>query len=162
MFAKVLVAMDMSPSAKQVFSTGLSLAEKYNAHLHLLHVLSAEEETSPVPIPINLDEMYPAAGSELTLELWQEQWQEFETQGLELLRSRSELATAAGVTTDFQQVVGSPGKTICRVAQDCSADMIVLGHRGRWGLKEIFLGSTSNYVFHYASCCVLIVPTPEM
>ncbi|MFM7578374.1 MAG: universal stress protein, partial [Microcystaceae cyanobacterium] len=39
-------------------------------------------------------------------------------------------------------------------------DVIVVGHRGRWGLSEILLGSVSNYVFHHAHCPVLVVPTP--
>ncbi|BFM39044.1 hypothetical protein OLK001_09700 [Synechocystis sp. LKSZ1] len=161
MFTKVLVALDMSESAKVVFSQGLSLAEKYQAHLHLLHVLSAEEESSPVPIPLNLDEVYPATGNELTLELWREQWDKFEKQGIESLQHRCDQAVSVGVPTDFQQIVGSPGKTICQVAKDLGAEVIVIGHRGRWGLAEILMGSVSNYVFHHALCCVLVVPTQE-
>ena len=35
--------------------------------------------------------------------------------------------------------------------------MIVVGSRGLKGLKEMFLGSVSNYVTHHAPCSVLIV-----
>ncbi|MFM7579988.1 MAG: universal stress protein, partial [Microcystaceae cyanobacterium] len=81
MFTKILVALDVSEAAQTVFTQALSLAEKYQAQLYLLHVLSAEEETSPIPIPVNLDEVYPAAGNEMTMELWQEQWELFEKRG---------------------------------------------------------------------------------
>lgn len=161
MFTKVLVALDMSEAAQTVFSQGLSLAEKYQAPLHLLHVLSAEEESSPVPIPLNLDEVYPATGNELTLELWREQWDKFEKQGIESLQQRCNQAMAIGVSSNFQQIVGIPSKTICQVAKETGADVIVIGHRGRWGLAEILMGSVSNYVFHHAPCCVLVVPTQE-
>ncbi len=34
-----------------------------------------------------------------------------------------------------------------------------MGSRGLKGLKEMFLGSVSNYVTHHAPCSVLIVRT---
>lgn len=159
MFSKILVALDLSGEAQRVFEKGLSLAQHYQGSLSLLHVLSAEEDASPMPIPLDLGELYPATGNELTMELWQEQWQNFEQQGLDFLRSRVDQATEAGVVAEFQQILGSPGKTICEQAKELGADLIVVGHRGRWGLSEILLGSVSNYVFHHAHCCVLVVPT---
>ncbi len=157
MFSKILAAMDTSEMGKDVFAQALSLAEKSNASLMLLHVLSAEEENSPLPIPPNLTDFYPAAGNELTIENWQEQWEIFERQGLEILRSHAEEATSAGVSTEFEQIPGSPGRSICKFACDRQADLIVMGHRGRFGLSEMILGSVSNYVLHHAPCSVLIV-----
>ncbi|MGQ9872468.1 universal stress protein [Leptodesmis sp.] len=37
------------------------------------------------------------------------------------------------------------------------ADLILIGNRGHTGLKELFLGSASNYVLHHAPCSVLTV-----
>ncbi len=159
MFTKIIIAMDLSDKAKDVFAKGLSIAQKYNADLTLLHVLSTEEENSPLPVPVNLDEVYPAAGNELTLEIWREQWEVFEKEGIDILKSRTEEATKLGLKADYQQILGSPGKTICNLAKDTAADLIVVGHRGRWGISELLLGSVSNYVFHHATCCVLVVPT---
>jgi nucleotide-binding universal stress UspA family protein len=161
MFAKILVALDLSEHSQEVFNKSLSLAQKYEAELLLIHVLSAEEETSPIPIPVNLDEIYPAMGNELTIELWQEQWEAFEKRGLDVLRARTQEAQESGVQSSFEQILGSPGKTICKIAKDRAADIIVVGHRGRWGLSEILLGSVSNYVFHHAPCSVLVVPTSD-
>ena len=161
MFSKIIIAMDMSEMAKEVFAKALSLAQKYDAHLTLLHVLSTEEENSPLPVPVNLDEIYPATGNELTLELWREQWDVFEQKGLDTLQSRVQEAIAVGIKADSQQILGSPGKTICNIAKESETDLIIVGHRGRWGLSEMLLGSVSNYVFHHAHCCVLVVPTHE-
>jgi nucleotide-binding universal stress UspA family protein len=157
MFDKMLVAIDMSEMGKNIFARALSLAEKNCANLMLLHVLSAEEDNSPLPVPPNLTIIYPAVGNDLTLESWQQQWEAFEQEGLDLLRSLSTEATSAGVNAEFQQISGSPARTICQVARDWQANLIIVGHRGRSGLSEMLLGSVSNYVVHHAPCSVLMV-----
>ena len=54
-------------------------------------------------------------------------------------------------------VYGDEGPKITKFAKDKKFDLIVIGSRGHSGLKELFLGSTSNYVLHKASMPVLIV-----
>jgi nucleotide-binding universal stress UspA family protein len=157
MFEKILVAIDLSDMGRKVFARALSLAQGRHSSLLLLHVLSAEEEGSPLPIPPDLSDLYPAAGNDLTLEVWRQQWQTFEQQGFDVLRSLSLEATNTGVRNEFQQISGSPGRLICQVARDTSINLIIIGHRGRSGLSEMLLGSVSNYVLHYAPCSVLIV-----
>ena len=160
MYQKILIALDMSKMAETVFEHGLSLAkQEQNSHLLLLHILSVEEENSPLPIPSDLKEMYPAAGNDLTLETWKEQWEEFEISGIKMLESYQNKAKERDITTEIQQVYGNPGSKICKVAKEWRADVIVMGHRGLSGLQEFFLGSVSNYVLHHAPCSVLIVQT---
>lgn len=156
MFHKVLVAMDTSVIGKYVFNKALSVAQANNANLMLLHVLSNEEIGSTnTPIFPGL-EYYPPV-IERNLELYQEQLEAFERQGLELLRSHTDIATSAGISTEFTQLYGSPGRVICNIAQNWGAELIVMGRRGRSGLSELLLGSVSNYVLHHAPCSVLIV-----
>lgn len=52
---------------------------------------------------------------------------------------------------------GDDGKRIVDVAERKNFDLIVIGSRGMGAAKEIFLGSTSNYVFHKSKKPVLIV-----
>ncbi|MGK7934253.1 MAG: universal stress protein, partial [Xenococcaceae cyanobacterium] len=66
-------------------------------------------------------------------------------------------AKSVGVNTEFTQRWGNPGRNICEQAQTWSADLILVGSRSLTGLKEMFLGSISNYVTHHAPCSVLIV-----
>ena len=159
MFHKILVAMDTSAIAKDVFDQALSLAKPIKARLMLLHVISPEEDGSlNMPILPSL-EYYPVV-SDKTREIYRQQWQAFEKQGLELLRSHMDQATVAGVNTEFTQNTGSPGRTICDLARTWGADLIVMGRRGRSGLGELILGSVSNYVLHHAPCSVLAVQYP--
>ncbi|MFQ5476383.1 MAG: universal stress protein [Nitrosopumilus sp.] len=52
---------------------------------------------------------------------------------------------------------GDDGKRIVDVAERKNFDLIVIGSRGMGAAKEIFLGSTSNYVLHKSKKPVLIV-----
>ena len=164
MFNKILVAIDHSAASKQVFEKALSIAKADNANLILLHVLSVEEGGSP-PMSryliqhkercIHVDPRI----MELANEVDHREWSEFKQQGIELLRSYSQKALIAGVSTEFTQITGQPSSTICEFAQSCHADVIIIGRRGYSGLQEMFLGSVSNYVVHHAPCSILLVQT---
>lgn len=156
MFHKILVAMDTSAIGKRVFDEALALAKATRSSLMLLHVLSPKEQGSPNMPTFSSVEYYPGLSGK-TLEIYQEQWETFEEQGLELLRSRTDEATLAGVSTEFTQNSGNPSRTICDIAANWGADLIVIGRRGHSGLSELILGSVSNYVLHHAPCSVLTV-----
>jgi len=162
MFHKILVAIDQSMMARQVFEQAVSLAKVAGAELMLLHVLSHEEDGSPkMPVFSNLD-YYPGVMQSQTLELYQHQWKTYERVGLEMLRSRAQAAREAGLSVEFTQNPGSPGRVTCELAKMWQADLIVMGRRGRSGLSELLMGSVSNYVLHHAPCSVLIIhPNPS-
>ena len=52
---------------------------------------------------------------------------------------------------------GDDGKIIVEVAEKQNFDLIVIGSRGMGAAKELFLGSTSNYVLHKSKKPVLVV-----
>jgi nucleotide-binding universal stress UspA family protein len=51
---------------------------------------------------------------------------------------------------------------ILATASDLEANVIVLGTRGRSGIKSLILGSVSNAVLHHADRPVLIIPSPAL
>ncbi|MEA2167288.1 MAG: hypothetical protein QOF76_588 [Solirubrobacteraceae bacterium] len=57
---------------------------------------------------------------------------------------------------------GAVGHTILAVAEELSADLIVLGTRGQGGLKSFLLGSVSHAVVEHADRAVMVVPSPEI
>ena len=166
MFNAILVPIDRSVTNHKIFEEALYLAKATKAKLILLHVLSEQDPASPIM------SLYPAVGddyhylhlpSELTHtahQIYQQQWQAFEQEGLNILRSFADKAIAQGIPTEFKQVTGHPSSTICEIAQSCQADVIVMGRRGHSGLQEMLLGSVSNYVVHHAPCSVLLVQVP--
>ncbi|QEF97767.1 Universal stress protein [Stieleria maiorica] len=54
---------------------------------------------------------------------------------------------------------GSPGETICWIAQEAQCDQIVMGTHGRTGLINLLMGSVAEHVVRHARCPVLTVPT---
>ena len=66
-------------------------------------------------------------------------------------------AAQNGILFDDAIIHGDEGPKIISYANDKSYDIIVIGSRGMGSMKEIFLGSTSNYVLHKSKIPVLIV-----
>ena len=159
MFNKILAAVDRSDMSIKVFEQALSLAKITSANLMLLHILSQEEEGSPEALIYPNIDYYPG-WNEQSFKLYQEHWDKFKNEGLQMLQSWSAQANTSGVNTEFTQNTGSPGRMICELATSWDADLIIMGRRGRSGLAEFFLGSVSNYVLHHAPCSVQIVHIP--
>ncbi|AFY59395.1 MULTISPECIES: universal stress protein [Cyanophyceae] len=158
MFKKIVVAVDGTDLGDLAFQEALAMAQANQSNLMLVHVMSPMNEAYPDPI-------FAAPGAtgvyvglhEEVMKVYTEQWEAFEQRGLDLLKNLTEMATAAGVPTEFTQALGDPGKAICNLAFEWDADLIVLGRRGLKGLSELFLGSVSNYVLHHAHCSVLTI-----
>ncbi|MGB5636031.1 MAG: universal stress protein [Waterburya sp.] len=155
MINKILVAVDRSQNNQSIFNSALSLAQTTGASLMLLHVMSKTEADYPILptytyYPIVDDHEYNAYHKQMT---------EYKQWGVNLLQNLTQEASLAGIETEYTQLSGDPGQMICELASTWSADLILVGSRGLKGLKEMFLGSVSNYVTHHAPCSVLIMHT---
>lgn len=58
--------------------------------------------------------------------------------------------------TQTQVLVGDPGRAICQLVEELDADVVVIGSRGRGGIKRALLGSVSDHVVRNASCPVIV------
>jgi nucleotide-binding universal stress UspA family protein len=58
-------------------------------------------------------------------------------------------------------VRGAPGDALCQLAAERGARAIVLGTRGRGGVKRALLGSVSDHVVRNAPCPVVITGPTE-
>ena len=52
-------------------------------------------------------------------------------------------------------VEGAPGPALCELAESVDASAIVIGTRGRGGLRRAVLGSVSDHVVRNAPCPVV-------
>jgi nucleotide-binding universal stress UspA family protein len=87
-----------------------------------------------------------------------------EVAALDTATEGSERAAAAGLVAQPRIAIqdGEIAAVILAVASDIDADVIVLGTRGRGGVKSLILGSVSNAVVHHADRPVLIIPSPAL
>ncbi|MEL6139603.1 MAG: universal stress protein [Cyanobacteria bacterium J06628_6] len=153
MFTKILAPIQDTTTDQVVFERALDMAKQQQAGLMLLNVLSAG--TSPA-LPNPSLYRYPLVTDEL-MSNYQKKWADEENRGLEMLKSLSEKAQAAGVNVEFSQNFGNVGRVICHMAENWEADLIVIRQPDKSKMDELFLGSISNYVLHNASCPVLSV-----
>lgn len=75
------------------------------------------------------------------------------------LESAKVRAAQRGIMLKTVIMEGQPGLDVIRVAHNKKnkVDLIVVGSRGRGSAKEIFFGSTSNYILHKAKMPVIVV-----
>jgi nucleotide-binding universal stress UspA family protein len=153
---KILIATGDSPESAEIFKSGLTLAQKYDAQISILHVLNFFQNSFEALGNPSIGGTYPMM-NDLVIQQYQKELQDREQQGMERLEAYGREATARNIKADIFQNIGDAGRTICETAKTYSADVIVMGRNQKSMLSEIFLGSTSNYVLHHAPCSVLVI-----
>jgi len=157
MFKRIIVAITPVKNNNHILAEAIALAKLMDAELMLLHVLSPSDEGYPLPSYPNAGSAYEGALSEEVVKNYTQQWEAYAQDSAQFIEALTAEATSAGVKTQFTQNGGDPGQVICKLAETWNADLIMVGRRGHSGLKELFLGSVSNYVLHHAPCSVLTI-----
>jgi nucleotide-binding universal stress UspA family protein len=161
MLNKILITLGDDPDAAQILEHGLTVATKFNAEVMLLHVLNPLQSHgfNVAGSPL-LGGILPMVNDE-AIKKYTEEWQIYEKKSMERLQSYQQEAINRGLKTQILQNFGDSAPMICVAAKEWSADLIVIGRNQKPNLSEIFLGSTSNYVLHHASCSVFTVQLPN-
>jgi nucleotide-binding universal stress UspA family protein len=141
----ILVPSDFSDCSDEALRYGLELARRFDARLHLLHVVQ-----DPVAQP------WAAEGFSVPLFEVVEQWQK---QAEERLRAAVPDADKGRVTV--AAVVATPYAEILDYASAHEVDLIVMGTHGRGGVSHMLLGSIAERVVRRAPCPVLTVRRPQ-
>jgi nucleotide-binding universal stress UspA family protein len=88
------------------------------------------------------------------------QWMVNEREDVEAtLKEAAERIGEAGVEVETFSRQGDPADAILDVAEENTADLIIVGNKGMSGAKRFLLGSVPNKVSHHAPCSVLIIRT---
>ncbi|WP_035985143.1 universal stress protein [Leptolyngbya sp. KIOST-1] len=151
----ILVALDRTAASDRVFDYALGLAEASQGQLRLVHSL-------PVKPYENLGKMIDAgvglrSSSQVQHDEDAAQLQQLQEARTWLERLRNE-ALRHNIPTDFVCEVADPGALICQLATAWGADVVVVGHSGKRGLKKLILGSVSDHVANHAPCPTVVVP----
>jgi nucleotide-binding universal stress UspA family protein len=163
MFHKILVALDYSDRSRQALDEAIALAKLTDAKVMLMHVLSPSDQAYPMQVRSPVTDIgVDSAFSAEMMQLYAQQLQQFEQDHLKALMSFAREVEAEGIPVQWTQLFGEAGAELCHTADEWKADLIVMGRRGRTGLKEVLLGSVSNYVMHHAPCTVMIVQEKDI
>jgi nucleotide-binding universal stress UspA family protein len=145
MASPILLCTDGSNEAMVALSAGLDLVGR-DHELVLVTVMNAPDEASLAGSG--------HAGPDLTLEEYDDKiGQARDTASSAIVEARGQLALAGA---EVRTLEGDPGAAICQLAAELSASAIIVGSRGRGGLKRMFLGSVSDYVVRNAPCSVVV------
>ena len=146
MFGSIVVGTDGSDTANEAVRQATDLAKAVGGRLHLV---SAYE---PVSNQRLREERRQAPGDV--------EWMVNPREDVEAtLREASESIDGQGVTVETYAREGDPADAILDVAEEQSADLIVVGNKGMTGAKRFLLGSVPNKVSHHAPCSVMIIRT---
>jgi nucleotide-binding universal stress UspA family protein len=156
MLSKILIAIGDSPESEVILTYGLTLAEKLGAQVVLLHVLNALQNGFELVGNPLMGGISPIV-SDLAVQQYRQDWQDYEKVGLERLQSYARQAHNRQIKAEVLQTAGDSGRIICETAKTNAVDLIVMGRNQKTVLSELLLGSTSSYVLHHAHCSVTIV-----
>ncbi|MEM8502596.1 MAG: universal stress protein [Cyanobacteria bacterium P01_D01_bin.1] len=151
MIKRILTGLDYRDTCQEVFEQTLDLALATQSTLKLVNVIAFEKDDSVLFPPY----------SDADWSTYKAQYQELETKSSQLLGEFVNKAREAGIATESAQQVGNAGPVICQLGSDWQADLITVGSHGKKGLREMLLGSVSNYVVHHATCSVMVVHRPD-
>jgi nucleotide-binding universal stress UspA family protein len=139
MISTVAVGTDGSATAGEAVKAAIDMARRFDAKLVLL---SAFQDSGGRP---------PRGASR---EL---QWAVSKSaQVREILERTSEGAKREGIDCTTLIDEGDPAEVLVRLAEECDADVLVIGNKG---MQRRVLGSVPNTVTHKAPCSVLVVKT---
>jgi nucleotide-binding universal stress UspA family protein len=141
----ILVPSDFSKCSDAAIRYGLELAHRFDARLHLLHVVQ-----DPMLQP------WAAEGFSAPLFDAVEQWQHDAR-----LRLAALVPAADACRVTIAAPVAWPSVEILRYAEAHDVDLIVMGTHGRGGVTHVLLGSIAEQIVRGAPCPVLTVRHPQ-
>ena len=146
MIGSIVVGTDGSDTAKEAVRQATDLAKAVGASVHLVSAYEPvgagrlREERQQIP-----EDM---------------QWMVNPREDVDAtLKDASGEIESAGIQVATYAREGDPADAILDVAEEQSADLIIVGNKGMTGAKRFLLGSVPNKVSHHAPCSVMIIRT---
>ncbi len=144
---RILLATDGSEGAELAASRAMDLARRTDSELHLVHVGIAPAFLMSDPEAVGYDRML---------------LEEIEDEARERLRRLSwRVKVAGGEVAGSHLRMGEVDLEIVGLAEKLEADLIVMGCRGRRGIRRAVGGSVSDAVIRHAPCPVLVARSHE-
>jgi nucleotide-binding universal stress UspA family protein len=154
---KILLSTDGSSEAELAARTAVDLSQKTDSELHVIHVLDVAK------VGLSMAVLYPEAtdseGVNLPDPVLEEDLERIAKQkGKEVLDAEVQRVRSDGGTVAHSHLMmGVVEREIVHLAEDLGAGLIVMGSRGRRGMRRALMGSVSDSVVRHAHCPVMVV-----
>jgi len=142
-FKTVVACVDFSESSHRVIEQAIRVAQQDGASLRLLHVFSPPwKGANYVPRPSQEDQQHHSGSLNERMQVALQSF-ESETRALQVETSVVENARESDGIVQF--------------IKDSAADLVIVGTRGRTGMKSILLGTVAERIVRESPCSVLAV-----
>lgn len=141
----ILVCLDGSPLAEQILPYATAQAERFGGHMVLLQVVGTPKAIyapgiEAVPIAVPLDQV-PRE----------------EATAREYLERLAQPLRQVGIDVECLTLVGSPGESIVRYAEEQDFHLVALATHGRSGLGRLVFGSVADHVIRNSRRPILLI-----
>ena len=142
MYESIVVGTDGSATAEKAVEHAAELAKTLKGKVH---VVSAYEPGS-VKVGGGFEE--------------RSQWMASPNATVDSVLERAVgMIRVKGIDVEIYARKGDAAEALLEVAEECQADLIIVGNRGMTGTRRFLLGSVPDKVSHHAPCSVLIIRT---
>jgi len=148
--SNILVPLDGSPTSMEAADYAIMLSTLHHTQIVLLHVVNVAEFYSSLQF---FEVKQPIESKEIIEEAKKEANKWFNSVKKKM---EEKLGTQTKIETHII-ISQSTVKSILDFAEEKNVDLIVVGTRGRSGIKKLLLGSTASGIVTYSSCPVIVV-----
>jgi nucleotide-binding universal stress UspA family protein len=146
---KILLATDGSSEARLASRTALDLAQKTDSELHVIHVFDV------ALIALLYPEATDSKGVKVPEAILEE---DLERHARGVLDAEVErVHSVGGTVAQAHLMMGEAAREIVHLAEDLGVGLIVMGSRGRGGIRRALMGSVSDSVVRHAPCPVMVI-----
>lgn len=144
---KILLATDGSEEAQLALSTAVDIASSTNSELHVVTVG-----------PWSADPAYAVHEANFRWQTYEEVSEAIGKEAREILDKQvRKIEEAEGSVQEAYLRRGLKDEEIVHLSEEIGAGLIVMGSRGRGGVRRALMGSVSDSVIRHAHCPVLVV-----
>lgn len=148
MVFKILVAFDGSDPSERGLRIALEMGKGIDATVHVIYVIK------PVELPLPLPHRPPYFGRiDQAIEMVSKSIRE---EGAMMEKRVADIAEDYSFPVRMHKKIGDPREEILQLAKVLGADLIIVGFRGKGGLKRLLLGSVSSYVVENSRVSTLV------
>jgi nucleotide-binding universal stress UspA family protein len=147
-FSKIVVGVDGSEESMKAAEYAISIAKLYNAELNAITVLTSDigyiySSPGVESPPLTVKEIILLAGDEA------KKW----------FDEIKEKANKKGIQLKTEYIVAKKSllNTILEYVEEHNISLVVVGTRGRSGIKKMLLGSIASGLVTYSPCPVLVI-----
>ena len=147
-FSKIVVGIDGSEESMKAAEYAISIAKLYNAELIAITVLTSDigyiySSPGVESPPLTVKEIVLLAGDEA------KKW----------FDEIKEKANKKGIQLKTESIVAKKSllNTILEYVEEHNINLVVVGTRGRSGIKKMLLGSIASGLVTYSPCPVLVI-----